>query len=362
MQHTRQWWEGLGIRRRISLIVLSLGFVAALIGFLYVARTPSYIPLCANLSAAETDRILGTLREAHIPFRVEEGGSRIDVPANVHDEALVRITRLSAPQEKPFAEAKRDELQSLIDNTIGPHKAVVLVNAELSEDKEETQTSTTGVATTLTEETNGAAARRAGAASTGSLIPSTGGRYVHATAVKTSQPSHTVRHIVRGPGRIERLTVSALIDTSVPRNQVLTIKEALEAAIAANPGDPHPTRTVAVAQVPFDHSAEDSAATTALVDNILGFLRIGLPLALMVGCLLMMTRVLRQQAPFALGALRLDTDGGAHAGLPGGSGGARSGDVIDASFEADLQNLQYLSRSHPETVAMLLKSWIREEY
>ncbi|HLV79328.1 MAG TPA: flagellar M-ring protein FliF C-terminal domain-containing protein, partial [Chthonomonadaceae bacterium] len=359
MQHARQWWEGLGSRRRFVMIVSSLGFVVALIGLLYGmgAMTASYVPLGADLPASEAGNVLTTLREAHIPFRLEAGGSRIEVPAADHDAALVLIARRSAPAPRSYAETRQDELQSLIDNTLGPHKAVVLVSAELSADKEETQTTSNGVATTLTEELNGA---RAAASAGSGLIPPAGGRYVHATAVKTSQPSHTVRRIVRGPGRVERLAVSALIDSTVPPGEVAAIKQALEAAISASPKDP--SRTVSVAQVPFDRSAEEGAARAVSEEEALRLLQIVLPLVLMAGCLLLMARALRRQNPFAAGALGLDPVEVLPAGLPGGSGASRSGGALEAGFDADLESLKRLSRSHPQTVAMLLKNWIREEY
>ncbi len=60
MQHARQWWEGLGSRRRFVMIVSSLGFVVALIGLLYGmgAMTASYVPLGADLPASEAGNVL----------------------------------------------------------------------------------------------------------------------------------------------------------------------------------------------------------------------------------------------------------------------------------------------------------------
>lgn len=389
MQRAREWWDSLGRGGRIRMSAASVGIFAALTGFLLWTRPPDYVPLSTNLSTQESNAVLSTLREAGIPFRLEQGGATISVPAQRHDEALVKITHTDAPPQKDLAETKRAELQSLIDSTIGPRKAVVLVNAEINPDQEETQTSTNGaeVATSI-EELNGPGASRRSAAGGSSLPPPTsgsasnllpsaggvGGRFVHRTATRTSEPSHVVRRVVKGPGHIDRLTVSALIDWKVNPAQVAAIKQALETAIAVDPKDLKHTRRVTIAQVPFDHSSEEAAARIASEEDTLRWIRLAVPLAVLIPCLFLLGRTLRKPVPFAEAQMALETEGAARIGQTAGfglrrgharmglpSGRHRPGEINESAFEANLSSIQQITQSNPETVALLISSWIHEE-
>jgi flagellar biosynthesis/type III secretory pathway M-ring protein FliF/YscJ len=62
----------------------------------------------------------------------------------------------------------------------------------------------------------------------------------------------------------------------------------------------------------------------------------------------------------SLGQEMFDEDG-APIGLPAGSGGPKTYDVIEEAFDAHLESINHLTRSKPETVAALIRSWVAEE-
>ncbi len=81
IQRARELWEGLGRQNQIVLVVSSLGVLIALIGFIAWASTPEYVPLFSNLSAQDANAISDKLKEGNIPFRLQQGGTAIEVPA-----------------------------------------------------------------------------------------------------------------------------------------------------------------------------------------------------------------------------------------------------------------------------------------
>ncbi|HZO87558.1 MAG TPA: flagellar basal-body MS-ring/collar protein FliF [Chthonomonadaceae bacterium] len=558
IQRARELWEGLGRQNQIVLVVSSLGVLIALIGFIAWASTPEYVPLFSNLSAQDANAISDKLKEGNIPFRLQQGGTAIEVPAQYRDEmrmkimsqglpaqstatlgyelldkgstfgqtqpmeamtllrakegeisksimslqqvasatvhvapaddspfvpdkhpasasvfvqlkpgqtlsdenvrAIVRLVQMSytgladknitvvdgqgdllfdgtrtgagdltderMKQQHQLAQAKRSELQTALDNTIGPKKAVVLVNVELNADQQEIKTDSVEPGavtskTTDTEELKGAGSVRGGTPGTnqnvapnapiaGGAAPgvpnyvatnNSDGNYKHEQTTATSEPSRTVKHTIVGPGRIEKLTVSALVDTKVPPDQVASIKQILETAIGVIPGDA--TRQVSIAQISFDRSSEaaeakaEAAARSA--ENWSRLLGLGVPLAIMALTFLLLARALRKPAPrlageqlalagagagslggITVGAdsreLALAPDGtpvpgqtveavtaeGIPIGLPVGSG-PKTYDVIEEAFDASMESILHLTRSKPEMVAVLIKSWIAEE-
>ncbi len=559
LNRARELWEGLGRNNQIILAASSLGVLVALIGFIAWASTPEYVPLFSNLSAQDANSITDKLNEAGIPFRRQQGGTAIEVPAQSRDEmrmklisqglpqqtsgtlgyellektnnfqtqpmeamtmqraregevsksimsfqqvasatvhfapaddspfaatkhdatasvlvmlkpgqnlsdenvqSVLRVTQMSFPnlmekgisivdsqgdllfdgtrsgamegdgrikQQRALAQAKRTELQSLLDNTIGPHKAVVIVNPELNFDQEDVQTSTTeaGAVTATssqTEELNGqgttkggspgANANTAGAPNNSPLanlgaagVPTyattndSNGHYKNETVTKTSEPSHVIKHIVKAPGRIEKLTVSALVDSKVPPEQVASIQKTLETAIAVDPTDTTASRRVSVAQVPFDRTAEDAETKAAAIargaENSARLISIAVPLALMMVCFFLLARALKKPAPLVRGGQLALAGAGAGFGGSGGPGmtlalaadgtpipgqtigaaldeesgpiGLSSGGeprtfaVIEEAFDSNLESILHMAHSKPETVAQLVKGWIVDE-
>ena len=196
-------------------------------------------------------------------------------------------TGVNAVNEDPlaagakFAETKKAELQGLLDQTLGPGKSRVMVSAELNYDQSQTDTTehlptTPGGSSSLpvsTDENNetytGGGAPPPSAASPGPAPTSTPPPTRRAARSGTSgayKSSHTrtnyvdnLRHIVTqtAPGGIQKLSVTAVVDSSVPAAEIASIQQFLSSAIHAVPGDN--SRIVSVQQWPFDTSAEKQA-------------------------------------------------------------------------------------------------------
>ncbi len=560
ISRARELWDGLGRNNQIILVLSSLGVLVALIGFVAWASTPEYVPLFSNLSAQDANAITDKLREANVPFRLTQGGTAVEVPAQSRDEmrmkvmsqglptqssatlgyelldkggslgatqereamtmlranegeisksimslqevssatvhiapedsspflsekrpasasvlvqlkpgqslsdenvrSIVRLTQMSytgltdknisvvdgqgdllydgthvgdgnmaderMKQQHQLAMAKRSELQTALDSTIGPRKAVVMVNVELNADQQEIKTNTVepGAVTSQTSETeklNGAGsvgggggapgtnanvanAPLAGGAAPGvpNYVKSTGndGSYTHEQENKLSEPSRTERHTIVGPGRIEKLTVSALVDENVTEAEVASIDQILKTAIGATPNDP--TRQVSIARIKFDHSSEVAERTAqdaaSRADALRNAFTLAVPLGIMLITFILLARALRKPGQrvqaggqlalagggygdlgYAMGGgggemmmgpdgtpvprssgIMLDEDG-EPIGLPVGAGGPKTYEVISEAFDADLESILHLTRSKPETVAILLKSWINED-
>ncbi len=325
--------------------------------------------------------------------------------ADIHKQEIARSQEESA------------KLQSHMDHVYGPNKVQVLANVELNPDRKNSEKVevTPGVVTdqhSETEKLQGSpetAAPAVGATANGGAtagaIPTYdkkdaagSGTMTHEIASKTVTPTVEKSTTVTAPGRIEKYTVSALVDTRVPADQIEAIKQSLSAAIGVTPNDP--TRMVTVAQVPFDHTADEEAAKEAsaarAAENNARMLTSLVPLLLMAASLFLLYRALRKPTPqfggpqlalagagmdgdmMALepGMMAYDEDGNP---LPGqtvaslldpninaigistATGDPRTFEIIEEAFDAQLESVQHLVKSKPETVAALIKGWTSED-
>ena len=184
-------------------------------------------------------------------------------------------------EDAKASEAARKSLQDLLDRTVGLHKAIVTVHAELNLDQTSTDsiqhTPQPGLKTglpvsihTKEEDYSGGAGAPpvGGVAGTGSNlnVPSYttsgsgggGGKYAN-TDTTTNYDNDVVHTQTKvAPGSIKKETVTALVDTSVPAATVSLLKDSIATAIGATPGDA--TRFVTVQQFPFDTSAQKAEA------------------------------------------------------------------------------------------------------
>ena len=99
----REWWERLGRANQLTLVLTTLGVLAALIGFVVWACTPEYTPLFNNLSAQDANAIREKLTEGNVPSRLTQGGTGIEVPAQYVDESRMKMLSQGLPQQSPTA-------------------------------------------------------------------------------------------------------------------------------------------------------------------------------------------------------------------------------------------------------------------
>jgi flagellar M-ring protein FliF len=305
-------------------------------------------------------------------------------------------------------------------NQVWPNKTVVHVHVEKSRDHRTTHKTTTedGAVASVTKETeeykgqSADAARVAGASANGVGAPpgagglgvltypsgggESGGNYTHDIKTETRTPSTTDVVIQEDPGKIEKFTVSALVDKAVPADDIPKIKEMLASAIGVLPNDPTQARQVVVEQVAFEVPKPE--ADTRQSENLTRMISLLVPLALMLVCFVLLARALKmpmRMAPgrqLALqgaggggGQMTFDSSGSAlsiaggddgdetmgalalsHAkapivGIPVGDSGPKTYDVIGEAFDSNLESILHMARNKPETVSALLKGWLSDE-
>jgi flagellar M-ring protein FliF len=86
----------------------------------------------------------------------------------------------------------------------------------------------------------------------------TTGEYNREDRVRNYEVNKQVEHVIRAPGRIERLRVAVLVDQSVPQATLDAIRQWLETTVGVVPNNP--TRVVTVQSVQFDTSQARAAA------------------------------------------------------------------------------------------------------
>lgn len=341
-------------------------------------------------------------------------------------------------QQRKMELDTRTDIQMALDRTIGPHRSLVLTHVELNNDEVQTQKHLVepgAVVTkiTSTEKLDGkgkvggtplapgagvngvglpAAAGAPGGTTTypGATGDDTGSKYVQEHAETTTDPSKTDIVTHSGQGKIEKLTVSVLLDSNQYKDPAAltgiqaTIKNLVETNIAVAGTDTTSTRQVSVAAVPFDRTQElqeaQLGAEQRRAEQMRSLASLLVPFAIMGITLFLLARALRRpgvlpasQMPALAGmgtgmaalpplpSLMLDEDGvpipGQMVGmgnatedmhddltpiaLSTGDGAPRTYEVIEEAFDANLESILHMTRSKPDMVAMLVKSWVSEE-
>jgi flagellar M-ring protein FliF len=177
---------------------------------------------------------------------------------------------------KPAAEARyagalQTSLMAMLTRTLGPDKAQVQVNADLSVDQADKQQliyankGTPLKVTNDVETLKGAGSPSGGTAgATGNITGyagagATGGKSNYKHAVKTEElgVNKTIVKTKVAPGAVNRLNVSLVLDQSVPAAQAAQLKQAVATAAGVNParGD-----TMTMSQVKFAAPPKPAAA------------------------------------------------------------------------------------------------------
>jgi flagellar M-ring protein FliF len=91
-------WGGLSLTQRLLMVALVGGGAAALLLVTVWGYRPDYATLYANLPPADAGQIVEQLKTAHVAYQVEDGGTRILVPAGVVHETRIKLATLGLPQ------------------------------------------------------------------------------------------------------------------------------------------------------------------------------------------------------------------------------------------------------------------------
>lgn len=231
-----------------------------------------------------------------------------------------------------------------------------------------------------------------------------GGNFKSEETSSTMENSTRDTSILKAPGEVKSLAVAVMVDKSVPPETVAAIERNIQTIIGDDPGTLNDNRQVSVQTVAFDNKSQEAeqraAERAAAAERMNRLLSYGVPLVLMLVMLIVLARSLRQAMPrdqmaLPVGAQVALATAGAHGSgaRPSGSGlnivvgedgseelaDATTGpvepkviglapadrvhtfEVITEQFDANLESILHLAKSKPETVALLLKSWIADE-
>ncbi len=378
----------------------------------------------SNLSPENVHAIMRLTQMSYTGLK-EDKISIVDSQGNLlHDPNRSNMDMSSdrVKQEQQRAQAKRSELQAAVDRAFGMGKAVIMVNLELNADQEKVKKTSVEPGAALKKTSNeetlsgnspppippGVNANN-GTPTYNQAQANNMGNYKNVQTTTENQPSTTETETVRAPGRIEKLTVSALIDEKVPATQVEAIRQTLLTAIGGTPNDL--TRVVTVAQVPFDRSEEQATAKATAeaiqAERMRSILAVAVPLVLMLLCLFVLARAFKKALPprpmpqLALAGAGVSgmaipapqeslnlaepeyepSDAGVVMEISGtaGGGGVQNGviigedgqpislvehekpvELLEEAYDAELESIQHLVKSKPEAVALLLRTWVSE--
>src|SRR6266508_4722771 len=75
-------WKQLGLNQRVSLFLAALAVVLGLGGLAFWSSRPDYALLYGKLDEAEAAKVVATLDETKIPYKISRAGGTISVPAD----------------------------------------------------------------------------------------------------------------------------------------------------------------------------------------------------------------------------------------------------------------------------------------
>ena len=274
---------------------------------------------------------------------------------------------------------KQDEMQktveSLLEQVLGPNKAAVRVNLELSFDQRTVDKQTfepvvddKGILRSTQESSEsfkGSTAPSSGPPGTTSNIPGYvtgnnsggGSTFEKKDATRNYEVNETKEKIVVAPGGIKRISVAVLVDSSVNRNQMDSITKTVASAVGINParGD-----SLSVENIPFSTEVAERSKKEeeqfAQDQQRAQWLKTGLGAA-GVGLVLFMIYIVlkrRQEEEVEVLAESVSVGEAALAGIAEALPG-------DKHRSAQYEAIEKLAKSRPEEVAQLLKTWLVED-
>lgn len=339
------------------------------------------------------------LAKDRITILDQSGAMIFDGGAQKEDGFGLTASQLGLQQQ--YEQSLVESAQGMLDRALGSAKATVSVRASMNFDRGEveketfstpekgtprssstvTETYTTATPGDVAGQIPGALANVPGA--NGNLpafaTPAAGANggtnYQRQEQTSNFEVDRTRTKSVVAPGKVERLTVSLILDESVAQGQV----DALKANVAAAVGlDEKRGDNIAVSRVKFDRTSIDEAQAAFKSDasrqRLLGYARFALPVVVLLLSFVffrtLMKAIGRQTAARGFNAY----DSGS-AMLPAGVGGASLQlaqaqaamralpSPVDPDIrKSDLQlSVERLATSNPGSVIEVVQSWLRED-
>lgn len=335
------------------------------------------------------------LGKENITVLDQSGGILYDGQQMAAEDGLgLSGTQLTMQQD--YERRLEADVQSMLDRALGPARSAVSISAVLNFNKVETQRETfsapeNGIprsSSTVTEayttgevdaagQIPGALTNVPGAnanlptvedAATGA---GSGTAYSRTETTANFEVDRTTTFEVEAPGRVERLSVSLLLDDGVTEMQAAALRDTVAAAvgIAVDRGD-----QVVVSRLPFDRSvvteAQAAFQAEAAADQLFAYVRMGLPvLMLLVGFVFfrLLVRSVNRRAVRAfdvgagvpaLAAAAAATDGQMGEAVHAVRGALPQPESRRSELEVSIERM---AKSNPESISEVVQAWLRED-
>src|SRR5437899_1797218 len=357
--------------RRIVLATTSVGSLVVVLGLAWWVQRPLYRPLFTNLAERDASAIVEALRAERVPFRLEDGGRAILVPAERLYELRLALASRGLPEgggvgfelfdrqtlgQTDFLQRLNYQraLQGELGRTISRLGGVESARVERTEETHDPERTALRTQRTTREQPTGAR--------TGGGAPGVQSNLTNDPAATTEpkgrrdesqsyEVSKVVSHTVAPAGVVKQLSVAVLIDgtytgagaarkfTPRPAEELDRLKELVKNAVGFSEqrGD-----RIELTSAPFQTEPGASG------EGVLATLGTWLPALLMrllaVG--LVAAGLFYVVRPLVLGLA-----------APGGEGRAALPETTAAQLTQD--NLA-LTQQNPERAAQLVRDWLRE--
>ena len=205
---------------------------------------------------------------------VDDTGKILNDPDDEESLNVSNMTLTQVEMTRRVENRLQRNLQSLLDRTLGEHKAVAQVSVELDFDQRQTDrqiftpvVDESGIIRSqqdISETYSGNSTIPGGAAGVQSNVPgyiaengNANADYSRQESIRNYEINEEKQKIIASPGSIRRLTVAVLVDESVNATQQDSLVRAVSSAVGLNPerGD-----TISVEPLPFSTEAEDRRA------------------------------------------------------------------------------------------------------
>jgi flagellar M-ring protein FliF len=96
-------WRRLSFNARVQIALVGVLTVVLLAGTVYMGSQPQYAQLYNRLDMDESSKIVAWLAENNIPYRLRDGGQRIDISAKDISRSRVSLAELNLPKSQGVA-------------------------------------------------------------------------------------------------------------------------------------------------------------------------------------------------------------------------------------------------------------------
>jgi len=329
---------------------------------------------------------------------LDQSGAMI-FDGTVQKEGGFGMTASQLGLQQQYEQTLAESAQGMLDRALGPAKATISVRASMNFDSSEveketfstpekgtprssstvTETYTTNTPTDVAGQIPGALANVPAAngnlpAAATPAAGSNGTNYQRQEQTSNFEVDRTKTKSIVAPGKLQRLTVSLILDESVSQEQV----DALKANVAAAVGlDEKRGDSIAVSRVKFDRASIEEAQAAFKSDasqqRLIGYVRLVLPvIVLLLGFVFFRTLMKSIGRRSAAHGFNVYDDSGLPV-LPVGMGGgsmqlAQSQAAMRALppppeiRKSDLElSVERLASSSPGSVTEVIQSWLRED-